>query len=108
MKQYSNKEIRDFIKCPQFGDIKYGKWGFVRLDVKQTLLNLININDSMDYIIKQQYQELQRKDNIINELKEWLKDYIKLFDSPDILEEQTLEDLKEVLDKINELEGENK
>ena len=58
--------------------------------------------------IKILQQKLQRKDNIINELKKWLEDYIKLFDSPDILEEQTLEDLKEVLDKINELEGDNK
>ena len=50
--------------------------------------------------------EIERLNNIINELEKWLKDYIKLFDKPDMLEEQTLEDLKEVLDKLQELKGE--
>lgn len=43
-----------------------------------------------------------------NSLREWLEDYIKLLYKPDSFEEQTLEDLKEVLDKMNELEGEEK
>lgn len=113
MKQYSNKEIRDFIKCPQFGDIKYGKWGSLRLDVRQTLLNLINVNDSMDYIIKQQYQELRRKDNIINGIKKELnknyntyvcknKSYGKTFKSGAEVYKEHL------LYKLNELEGDNK
>ena len=52
--------------------------------------------------------EIERLNNIINELEKWLKDYIKLFDKPDMLEEQTLEDLKEVLDKLQELKGSDK
>ena len=46
-------------------------------------------------------QELQRKDNIINELKEWVEDK----------EERDCSDClcySFVLDKINELEGDNK
>ena len=52
-------------------------------------------------------KEIERLNNIINELEKWLKDYIKLFDKPDMLEEQTLEDLK-VLDKLQELKGSDK
>lgn len=101
MKQYTNEEIREFIKCPQFGDIKYGKWGSLRLDVRQTLLNLININDSMDYIIKQQQQELQRKDNIINELKEYLKlEIAEWQDVDNIPTKARVEEDKDILDKI--------
>ena len=43
-------------------------------------------------------QKLQRKDNIINELKKWLE--IKE-------EKETIGTFSDILDKINELEGDN-
>ena len=56
--------------------------------------------------VQKQQQEIERLNNIINELEKWLKDYINLFYKPDMLEEQTVEDLKEVLNKLQELKGE--
>lgn len=44
-------------------------------------------------------QELQRKDNIMNELKKWLE--VKE-------EKETIGTFSDVLDKINKLEGDNK
>lgn len=60
MKIYTNKQIRDFIRCPQFGDIKYGKWGALKLEVKETLKNLVDTLDSADYIIKNQQQRIDK------------------------------------------------
>lgn len=66
--------------------------------------NLLIMNEKILDLL----DEKERLENIINELEKWLKDYIGLFDKPDMLEEQTLEDLKEVLNKMRELEENNK
>ena len=54
-------------------------------------------------------EELQRKDNIINELKKWLENYIQIMSSSlSECDKQYTEALQNILDKINELEGDNK
>lgn len=70
--------------------------------------DVASINDEIEIIEEEKDKEIERLNNIINELEKWLEDYIKLFDKPDILEEQTCEDLKEVLDKLQELKGSGK
>ena len=65
-------------------------------------------NDILEQQNLDKAKEIERLNNIINELEKWLEDYIKLFDEPDMLEEQTCEDLKEVLDKLQELKGSDK
>lgn len=48
MRYYSNKMIRDFIKCPQFGDTEYGKWSALPLEVRETIKRLLDINEELD------------------------------------------------------------
>lgn len=51
--------------------------------------------------------EINRLNNIIDELEKWLKHYIPLLEAGGIVEETTQDTLKEVLDKLNELGGKN-
>ena len=37
---------------PQFGDINYGKWGLQKLEIRETLLHLITLNEEMDKMLK--------------------------------------------------------
>lgn len=65
--------------------------------------------------LKETQQELQRKDNIINELKKWLEEQHQfIIEIPAFTKEISQEHkvmeccYEDVLDKINELEGDNK
>jgi hypothetical protein len=58
--------------------------------------------------IELQEKEIERLNNIIDGLEKWLKHYIPLLEAGDIVEETTQDTLKEVLDKLNELKGDNK
>lgn len=69
MKYYTNKMVRDFIKCPQFGDIEYGKWGGLRLEVRQTIKRLLDVNESADYIIKSKQKEINRLNSEYRKVK---------------------------------------
>jgi hypothetical protein len=48
MKYYSNKTIRVFIKCPQFGYTEYGRWGALPLEVRETIKRLLDVNEELD------------------------------------------------------------
>ena len=52
--------------------------------------------------------EINRLNNIIDELKKWLKHNISLLEAGDMYDEASQDTLKEVLDKLNELRGDNK
>ena len=52
--RYTNEEIREFIACPQFGDIKYGKWGSLKLEQRQAIYDLLKLNSVEDDMIKNQ------------------------------------------------------
>ena len=34
------EEIREYVNCPQFGDLEYGKWGALRLDQRTIIKGL--------------------------------------------------------------------
>ena len=86
------------------------EYKYFDIDNYNKLVNVIDychyLNDKVKPYVEAQDKEIDRLNNIINELEKWLEDYIKLFDDPDMLEEQTCEDLKEVLNKLQELKGE--
>ena len=79
----------------------------LKLHIKNKIEMSVQNQKTILKYISEQHKEIERLNNIINELEKWLKDYIKLFDKPDMLEEQTLEDLKEVLGKLQELKGDS-
>lgn len=63
-------------------------------------------NDERHKEIKRLQQELQRKDNIINAIEEYIRNYYDLLvKSPDIIKEGQLDILYEILDKIKEIES---
>lgn len=77
--RYTNKQIRNFISCPQFGDRYYGKWGGLRLEVRRSILNLLEVNESMEHVIKDLEKENQRlkkqKDDVVEYIKKETKEF---------------------------------
>ena len=73
MKYYTNEQVKEFIKCPQFGDLHYGKWGSLKLDVRYTIYNLIKLNESLESLYKETYEENERLHNIIKEVREYIE-----------------------------------
>lgn len=53
-------EIREYIKCPQFGDLDYGKWGALRFDQRYKIKRLCDYTESLEYIV-------ERKDKMSKE-----------------------------------------
>ncbi len=84
MKYYTNKEIREFISCPQFGDIKYGKWGSQKLEIRETLLHLITINEEMDKMLKDRLLRIDKALEYLKRLQE--KELITEFETGWLIE----------------------
>lgn len=62
--------------------------------------------EKTDKLIKENYhlkKQLKQKDEIINEAKEWIKEYIKEWANADEVEK----DMKELLDILKKTKGEN-
>lgn len=86
------------------------------LNENEQLTNLINeyenkgydiATERADFLLEIQHlqQELQRKDNNWNKLKEWLENYIQVMSSSlNECDVQYTEALRNILDKIKELE----
>ena len=111
--KYTNKEIRDFISCPQFGDNKYGKWGSLNLNVRETIYNLLKLNEDYDKLIYQ----LQSNWNSLREIieaektrlaKECSHTYEDSLGKTKYVNEDIFNELDKILDKMNELEGRDK
>lgn len=102
-------KIKENIKCPQFGDRYYGKWGAQKLEIREALKFMCDLCDSMDSIIKQQHEtmKLVREYIIENmgyysdrlECKEYTERYVKdlnkiinLLDNVKITDENNKED----------------
>jgi DNA-binding transcriptional MerR regulator len=103
MKRYSINEIRNFIKCPQFGDSKYGRWGAYPLEVRETFKWLCDLHDSMDAIIESSFKhnEFLRKENELlkEELKELKDGIIGVYNNMNALEiinKHEMEDIEEI------------
>ena len=104
MKRYSISEIRNFIRCPQFGDLNYGKWGSYPLEVRETFKWLCDLHDSMDSIIQStcKHNDFLIKENSLlkEELKE-LKDGIDgLFNNMNALEIINKHELESDIEEI--------
>jgi len=81
------EKIKEYIKCPQFGDLEYGEWGALRLEQREAYRKLI---------IK--IEELQEENEQLKKQKEELKEWLKE-------NEDKINYMEDVLDKMNELEG---
>lgn len=46
------EQIKEYTKCPQFGDADYGKWGALTLEQRRAYRYLIDIIDGLDQEIK--------------------------------------------------------
>lgn len=69
------KEILENIKCPQFGSVKYGKWGSLPLKVRIALKRLCEYANACDDYIT----TLQKENKHLNlQLDQALKDYDEL------------------------------
>lgn len=80
-------KIKENIRCPQFGDIKYGKWGAQKLEIREALKFMCNLYDSMDYIIRQQQERIDKAIKFLNYYIEQitLRDDDKVYELLDIL-----------------------
>ena len=86
------EKMRKAIECPQFGNIDYGEWGSLRLDQRKNIKRLLDEMDRADEVVKHQYFEIERLNNIIDGLEKWLIEYdVNVY----------------VLDKLKELKGDN-
>lgn len=45
-------KIKEYIKCPQFGDLEYGKWGALRLEQREAYKHLIDIIEGLEQEIE--------------------------------------------------------
>ena len=61
----------------------------------------------IDPTIEEQKKEIDRLNNVINELEKWLIEYRTFIDIPDYYEEGIIDCLDEVLDKLKELKEKN-
>jgi len=67
----SIEEIKENIKCPQFGDVDYGKWGSLRVEQRIAYRDLINIVEEQDKVIKTITKQVsENEDTAIKLLKE--------------------------------------
>jgi len=67
------EQIKEYTKCPQFGDIDYGKWGALRQEQREAYRHLIDIIEGQD-------KEIERLNNIIEKYKKHLEEYDKWLD----------------------------
>lgn len=84
-------KIKEYIKCPQFGDLDYGKWGALRLEQREAYKHLIDI-------VEGQEQEIEKLNNIIKEVREKLLCYGETFDSK--IHQEMQKELLEILDYL--------
>lgn len=96
MKYYSIKEIRDFISCPQFGNTKYGRWGALRLEVRETILRLCDLCDSSDSVIKNMTKENELLKEELTNLKNDITRVYNTMISLETINKQEMEEVEEI------------
>ena len=69
------EQIKEYTKCPQFGDADYGKWGALTLEQRRAYRYLIDIIDSLDQEIKRLNNE-SIKDEYPKVFVKIIKDHI--------------------------------
>ena len=85
------EQIKEYTKCPQFGDADYGKWGALTLEQRRAYRYLIDIIDGLD-------QEIKRLNN--ESIKEeYPKVFVKII--TDHKHEAKIMDLMELANFLN-------
>ena len=86
----SIEEIKENIKCPQFGDVEYGKWGSLRLEQRIAYRDLINIVEEQDKVIKTITKQVsENEDTAIKLLKENVELKERIDKAIEYIEEQS-------------------
>lgn len=69
------EKMREDIKCPQFGNITYGRLGTLRYEDRKSIKRLLDEMDRADEIIKKQFFELDKQKEILDKIKEKVNQY---------------------------------
>ena len=51
------EKLREYIECPQFGNLNYGKWGTLNLEQRKYIKRLLDEMDRADVYIRNLYEE---------------------------------------------------
>lgn len=93
------EQIKEYIKCPQFGDSEYGKWGALSLEQRKAFKNLITrIEEQDNHIIHQIVEKnnlMIENTNLVKTLEE-IEKYIRTYDT-NTLDTKTLCILNDIL-----------
>ena len=96
----NKEEIQEYLKRVDELELKLDE------EDKDTLQWLIFGYNECAKLLYEKEQELDRLNNVINELEKWLIEYRTFIDIPDYYEEGIIDCLDEVLDKLKELKEE--
>ena len=96
----NKEEIQEYLKRVDELELKLDE------EDKDTLQWLIFGYNECAKLLYEKEQELDRLNNVINELEKWLIEYRTFIDIPDYYEEGLIDCLDEVLDKLKELKEE--
>ena len=97
----NKEEIQEYLKRVDELELKLDE------EDKDTLQWLIFGYNECAKLLYEKEQELDRLNNVINELEKWLIEYRTFIDIPDYYEEGIIDCLDEVLDKLKELKEKN-
>ena len=61
------EQIQENIKCPQFGDLEYGKWGALTLEQRTAYKYLINIIEALELENRQLVEKLMKIKEILGD-----------------------------------------
>ena len=111
-------KIKEYIKCPQFGDLEYGKWGALRLEQREAYKHLIDIIEGLEQEmenlkkINEEHKKLNgelRKENdalitVIDLAKEHLTiKLVRYINEKDyVLDDNDLDEILKILERVNE------
>ena len=95
------ERLREDIKCPQFGDITYGRLGSLKYEDTKSIKRLLDEMDRADEIIKKQYFEIDKYKEILNKIKEELNNLYNA-DQSERNYKVFIEKVDKLLEEINE------
>lgn len=67
------EKMREYIECPQFGSINYGKWGSLNIEQRKLIKRLLDEMDRADEVIKKQFFELDKYKIVLDKIKEYIE-----------------------------------
>lgn len=98
------EKMREYIECPQFGSINYGKWGSLNLEQRKLITKLLDEMDRADEIIKKQFFELNKQKEVLDKIKVYINTttYKEVFkeDEKSIKEFWFIKDILKLLEEI--------